>query len=183
MPVPRRPLSLSSRLVLCAGALCAGSRASEGAPEIAPPLRIAVARFEAPDACAQAPATRERPASLSWSLATALADSLRARGIAAVPDSTLASWLRRLDATRFPDPTDYRRTRDYIAGTGAARLVYVNDARWTPACALVFEAALWNTEPLSRRATHRDSAATPAEGAGGLARWLYIREPVPPEKP
>jgi hypothetical protein len=187
MPVPRRPLSLSSRLVLCASALCAGSHAAEIAPqsaaETAPPLRIAVARFEAPEACAPAPATPAQSAPLSWSLAAALADSLRARGLASVPDSTLAAWLRRLDATRFPDPTDYRRTREYIAGTGATRLVYVNDVRWTPACALVFEAALWNTEPLSRRSAHGDSAATPAEAAGRLARWLYILKPSPPEKP
>jgi hypothetical protein len=146
-------------------------------------LRIAVARFEAPAACDRAPAMRERPASLSWSLAAALVDSLKARGVASIADSTLAAWLRKLDATRFPDPTDYRLTREYIAATGATRLVYVNDVRWTPACALVFEAALWNTDPLSRRATHGDSAATPAEAAGRLARWLYILEPAPLEKP
>jgi hypothetical protein len=179
MPVPRRALPLSSRLVLRAAALCAVTAASETAP----PLRIAVARFEAPAACAPASAARERAASLSWSLATALADSLQARGIASIPDTTLAAWLRRLDATRFPDPADYRLTREYIARTGATRLVYVNDVRWTPACALVFEAALWNTEPLARRSGHSDSAATPAEAAGRLARWLYILEPAPTEKP
>jgi hypothetical protein len=119
-------------------------------------------------------------------LYAALVDSLRARGTASVADTTLANGLGRLDG-RFPDPRDYGRTRDYLAATGAKRLVYVNGIRVAEDCGLRYEAALWNTDPLARRAGQSDSAATAAEAAGRLAdwlaRWLYILEPAPTETP
>lgn len=130
------------------------------------PLRIAVARpVDAPPRCGD----------LSADVGAALVDSLRARGVAAVADTTLAAWLRRLDATRFPDPGDYRSTRAYIAETGAKRLVYVNDLRAAETCALAFEAALWNTEPLGRRAARHGEAPDAASAAGLLSPWLHDR--------
>jgi len=182
MSLFRHARSFLARVLVLAAALGAWP----GAAGARAPLRIAVARPAVPapenGRCAELPAD-----SLAPVLGAALSDSLRARSLDAVADGTLAAWLRRLDATRFPDPRDYGRARDYIAATGAGRLLYVNDLRVTEACVLRFESALWNTEPLGRLATHADSAATPAQAARLLAEWLAPRLRVPasptPEKP
>ena len=136
-------------------------------------------------ACAENPDARMRfahRARLPLALARALADSLGTRGIEAVADTTLTRWLGRLDV-RFPDPRDYGRARDYIASTGAKSLVYVNDLRVTPDCRLRFEAALWNTEPLGRRATHSDSAQTATKAADRLTQWLLPWWTTPGARP
>lgn len=167
------PSSFPVRALALAGALCALSHASPAAvPE--PPLRVAVAVPDSlPAACG---ASLQEPAVFARALAEALADSLGARGVAAVADTTLARWLRRLDATRFPDPRDYGRARDYLAATGARHLVYVNDMRAVPrateGCGLVFEAALWSTEPLGRKAVRHGEAPDAARAANLLAEWL-----------
>ncbi len=145
-------------------------------------LLVAVAPAVSIEAgCGQAGATPSLPdATLPARLAAEITRHLHEAGAIAVVDSTLGSLLLRLDRVS-PDPYDYRRTREHVTASGAARLVYVNDLRFAAdaesgACAFSFGAATWNATPFTRRAYTTGSipmARDPgSEAARRVAAWI-----------